>query len=122
MINHVFVCNVIFIVLETAINIGYSCKLLTDEMEEMYVIDGDTYETVYEQMQRARDEIAKLSNSGGMLDHRDLVAFSNGGQAPPVPEVTVSEEHSGFALVMNGHSLVSMSVCLFSKTKCCKTW
>ena len=30
---------------ETAINIGYSCQLLTDDLaEEPFIIDGETYE------------------------------------------------------------------------------
>ena len=30
---------------ETAINIGYSCQLLTDELvEEPFIVDGSTYE------------------------------------------------------------------------------
>ena len=40
------------LILETAINIGYSCKLLTDEMEEMFVIDGETYADVEGQLKK----------------------------------------------------------------------
>ncbi len=38
------------LVSETAINIGYSCKLLTDEMEEIYIVDGESYDEVLEQL------------------------------------------------------------------------
>ncbi len=40
---------------ETAINIGYSCKLLTDEMEDMYIVDGETYAEVETQMKKVRE-------------------------------------------------------------------
>lgn len=37
--------------LETAINIGYSCKLLTEEMQDVFVIDGDDLEEVRAQLE-----------------------------------------------------------------------
>jgi len=42
---------------ETAINIGYSCKLLTKEMEPLFIINGETTEEVKEQMLAAWAEI-----------------------------------------------------------------
>lgn len=36
--------------LETAINIGYSCRLLTDEMREVFIIDADDAAGVREQL------------------------------------------------------------------------
>ena len=40
---------------ETAINIGYSCKLLTEEMR-VFIVDEDTLEGVREQLEKY-DEI-----------------------------------------------------------------
>ena len=45
---------------ETAINIGYSCQLLTDEMEEVYIVDGETYDEVESQLTRALNEIKQV--------------------------------------------------------------
>lgn len=42
---------------ETAINIGYSCQLLTDDMAEVFVIDGASYDDVDRQLAKCRDSI-----------------------------------------------------------------
>lgn len=43
--------------LETAINIGYSCKLLTEDMKEVLIIDAEEEEGVLEQLKDANDKI-----------------------------------------------------------------
>lgn len=93
---------------ETAINIGYSCKLLTDEMEEIYVIDGETYEEVLEQMNEAKV---------GMIGQASPVMTEGAEQVPlegrmgmldiKLSQMNADREFGGFALVVNGHSLVS---------------
>lgn len=35
---------------ETAVNIGFSCKLLTEDLSELFVVDGETEELVDEQL------------------------------------------------------------------------
>uniref|UniRef100_A0A671X283 Phospholipid-transporting ATPase n=1 Tax=Sparus aurata TaxID=8175 RepID=A0A671X283_SPAAU len=60
---------------ETAVNIGYSCKMLTDDMTEVFIISGHTVQSV-------RQELRSGHRSGQL--HVRL---------------------SGFALVINGHSL-----------------
>lgn len=45
--------------LETAINIGASCELLTPEMKPFFQIDGDSYEEVREQIARHKKELAE---------------------------------------------------------------
>jgi hypothetical protein len=55
---------VIFI--ETAINIGYSCQLLTDEMNEVFIVDGHTYDDVELQLGKLRDTIVNAEKSGGV--------------------------------------------------------
>ena len=42
---------------ETAINIGYSCKLLNNDMNQ-FIINGDTPRKVFEQITNARREQA----------------------------------------------------------------
>ncbi|XP_063539621.1 probable phospholipid-transporting ATPase IM [Cydia strobilella] len=42
---------------ETAINIGYSCQLLTDDMAEVFVIDGVAHDDVERQLAKCRDSI-----------------------------------------------------------------
>lgn len=43
--------------IETAINIGYSCKLLTEDMKEVLIIDAEEEEEVLEQLKDANDKI-----------------------------------------------------------------
>ena len=54
------------IFLETAINIGYSCQLLTDEMNEVFIVDGHTYDDVELQLGKLRDTIVNAEKSGGV--------------------------------------------------------
>ncbi|KAK3098825.1 hypothetical protein FSP39_023456 [Pinctada imbricata] len=94
---------------ETAINIGYSCRLLTDEMEETFIIDADTREGVEEQMKKALDEIKELQK-GKTKEGQDYgVTVANGGayyKGGDSMDLNVDELHGDeFALVINGHSL-----------------
>ena len=60
-----------FIIPETAINIGYSCRLLTDEMEEVFIIDEDDPLKVQKQMEDALkeiDEVKKGLKKGDNVD------------------------------------------------------
>ena len=54
---------------ETAINIGYSCKLLTEDMKEVLIIDAEEETEVLEQLKDANDKIdsamAEFTESGG---------------------------------------------------------
>ena len=43
--------------IETAVNIGYSCKLLTEDMKEVLIIDAEEEEEVLEQLKDANDKI-----------------------------------------------------------------
>ncbi|CAH0687835.1 unnamed protein product [Spodoptera exigua] len=125
---------------ETAINIGYSCQLLTDDMAEVFVIDGVSYDDVDRQLAKCRDSIRVVNT---FMPHGSSEAKSpgeaNGGagvsraspgranvklNAPAVSVVTFSNEYvsggapytadshdhnddtNGFAIVINGHSLV----------------
>lgn len=82
-------------------NIGYSCHLLTDEMEEIYVVDGDTSEEVQEQLSNALNQIKSMMDKY----NPDKVAYQNGGYISHGEDFGL-EEAGGYALVINGSSLV----------------
>lgn len=92
---------------ETAINIGYSCHLLSDEMEVM-IVDGHTIEEVTKQLAKCRDTL--------MLGGHPMAQHNNNSHHPAISVITFSEtdykqdieEDTSllFALVINGHSLV----------------
>lgn len=48
---------------ETAINIGYSCQLLTDDMVDIFIIDGQNLEDVELQLIKCRDSLRGFSRS-----------------------------------------------------------
>ena len=70
-------------VVETAVNIGYSCRLLSDDMADIHVIDADTYDLVEDQLKQAKSSMAAAANQK--------------------PE---TEVNGGYAIIINGHSLV----------------
>lgn len=39
-----------FLHTETAVNIGYSCKMLTDDMTEVFIISGHTVQSVRQEL------------------------------------------------------------------------
>lgn len=47
---------------ETAINIGYSCQLLTDELTDVFIVDATTYDGVESQLTRFQEAIKTASN------------------------------------------------------------
>ncbi|CAK1581121.1 unnamed protein product [Parnassius mnemosyne] len=135
---------------ETAINIGYSCQLLTDDMAEVFIIDGVSHDDVDRQLAKCRDSIRVVntflphgSGSHGSANGGTSAARPSPGRAANVklnaPAVSVvtfrwehnslaqlphsneysaggtcstemqehgSEDANGFAIVVNGHSLV----------------
>jgi len=42
---------------ETAINIGYSCQLLTDELMDVFIVDASGFDEVHQQLLKFRDTI-----------------------------------------------------------------
>uniref|UniRef100_A0A0N7ZAC6 Phospholipid-transporting ATPase n=1 Tax=Scylla olivacea TaxID=85551 RepID=A0A0N7ZAC6_SCYOL len=90
---------------ETAINIGYSCQLLTDEMVEVFVIDAQNASEVEDQLQRTREQIRNMSHSAHNQTSLSVVTFSEDALgADTLSEV--GEVRADYALVINGHSLV----------------
>ncbi|XP_047196670.1 phospholipid-transporting ATPase ID [Hippoglossus stenolepis] len=83
---------------ETAVNIGYSCKMLTDDMTEVFIINGHTVQSVRQELRRARERMIELSRArdGGKESGME-------GSSPPS---NLMDNVSGeFALIVNGHSL-----------------
>ncbi|XP_047740035.1 phospholipid-transporting ATPase ID-like [Hyalella azteca] len=115
---------------ETAINIGYSCQLLTDDLVDVLIVDGQAASEVESQLRNYLEDIRAVS-SAASVSHADnhtsvsVVSFRyppnslNAKRANPNDDGsaagntmgldTLSEDGettSGFALVINGHSLV----------------
>ncbi|XP_024908720.1 phospholipid-transporting ATPase ID-like isoform X2 [Cynoglossus semilaevis] len=82
---------------ETAENIGYSCNLLREEMNEIFIIAGNSPEDVREELRNARTSMKPDSAETVFLPERSLV---NGVQA-----LTDEEVNGEYGLVINGHSL-----------------
>ncbi|CAG9533965.1 unnamed protein product [Cercopithifilaria johnstoni] len=97
---------------ETAINIGYSCNLLTENLREVFIIDGETKREVEVQLKDVRRRIEQALGSD---------ALSDDGKLPPqyytvtdIENNTEVQNHlesdewknlEGYALVINGPSL-----------------
>ncbi|XP_025199207.1 phospholipid-transporting ATPase ID isoform X2 [Melanaphis sacchari] len=88
---------------ETAINIGYSCQLLNDEME-LWIVDGHTQDQVKYQLDQCNNSFLGVSEhlrSGRNSMATSIVRFSE-----PEDVQMEDDEERLFALVINGHSLV----------------
>jgi hypothetical protein len=106
--------------------IGYSCQLLTDEMVDTFTIEGWEYNEVENELKRCRETIANvMSHTQGAtgcsvvtfvgdsyptnnMINRANDRYENRISAPNANPVEVNgvESFGGFALVINGHSLV----------------
>ena len=81
-------------------------------MEDIHVIDGDTFESVEMQLKKARDEILKSQASGGKrsmdIGYTNFNGYVNHAMDEgPEGQNQMEEVGDGeFALVINGHSLV----------------
>ncbi|XP_032906520.1 probable phospholipid-transporting ATPase IM [Amblyraja radiata] len=83
---------------ETAVNIGYSCNMLTDDMNEIFIISGRTVLEVREEIRAAREQML-----GKPICNGHVFPEKNGpSQLRSVVEETVVGD---FALIINGHSL-----------------
>ena len=108
------------LVTETAINIGYSCRLLKEEMEEIYVVDGETATDVRRQLQDAVSGMETKSNDDvdGMpvmppavqQGRRDGVGWWRRNRVDAAAVPAVGENLTGSALVVNGSSLVNLAL------------
>uniref|UniRef100_A0A671NN79 Phospholipid-transporting ATPase n=1 Tax=Sinocyclocheilus anshuiensis TaxID=1608454 RepID=A0A671NN79_9TELE len=88
--------------LETAMNIGYSCNMLRDDMNEVFIISGHTMLEVQQELRMAKERImgpGKDKFSSG-LDMEKTELYSSDS----VFEETIIAE---YALIINGHSLAN---------------
>ncbi|NXF12563.1 AT8B2 ATPase, partial [Smithornis capensis] len=84
---------------ETAVNIGYSCKMLTDDMTEVFMVTGHTVLEVREELRKAREKMMDASHSvGNGFSYQEKLSSS---KLTSVLEAIAGE----YALVINGHSL-----------------
>ncbi|XP_014610317.1 PREDICTED: phospholipid-transporting ATPase ID isoform X1 [Polistes canadensis] len=98
---------------ETAINIGYSCQLLTDDLTDVFVVDATTYDGVETQLTRYLETI-KTASSHQNRPTLSIVTFRWDKESSDTeynPSRDEQDEHEmeqamGFAVVINGHSLV----------------
>ncbi|XP_059952802.1 probable phospholipid-transporting ATPase IM isoform X5 [Mesoplodon densirostris] len=85
---------------ETAINIGYACNMLTDDMNDVFIVAGNTAVEVREELRKAKENLFGQNRS-----------FSNGHvvfekKQPLELDSVVEETVTGdYALIINGHSL-----------------
>ncbi|XP_034648534.1 phospholipid-transporting ATPase ID [Trachemys scripta elegans] len=88
---------------ETAVNIGYSCKMLTDDMTEVFIVTGHTVLEVREELRKAREKMMDSSRSmgNGFSCQEKLASSSSASRLTSVLEAIAGE----YALVINGHSL-----------------
>ncbi|XP_071513897.1 phospholipid-transporting ATPase ID isoform X3 [Panulirus ornatus] len=93
---------------ETAINIGYSCQLLTDEMVDIFIIDAQSASEVEDQLQQFREQIRNVSATSQPQTNLSVVTFSiYSDEGVGQDNLSDAGEHNGgFALVISGHSLV----------------
>ncbi|NXE85783.1 AT8B2 ATPase, partial [Cochlearius cochlearius] len=104
---------------ETAVNIGYSCKMLTDDMTEVFVVTGHTVLEVREELRKAREKMMDASRSmGNGFSYQEKLSSS---KLTSVLEAIAGE----YALVINppplAHALEADMEVEFLETACaCK--
>ncbi|KAM9202894.1 putative phospholipid-transporting ATPase IM [Dugong dugon] len=85
---------------ETAINIGYACNLLTDDMNEVFVIAGNTSVEVREELRKAKENLSgqsrSFSNGHAVCEKKQQLEMDS------IVEETITGD---YALIINGHSL-----------------
>ncbi|MBN3296332.1 AT8B2 ATPase, partial [Amia calva] len=107
--------------LETAMNIGYSCNMLRDDMNEVFIVSGHSALEVEQQLRKAKEQIVGPSREigNGHTDPEKKDVFKRGS----VFEETITAE---YALIINGHSLAyaleAEMECMLLDTAClCRT-
>ncbi|XP_075960514.1 phospholipid-transporting ATPase ID-like [Anarhichas minor] len=87
---------------ETAENIGYSCNLLREEMNEVFVVSGNSPEDVRQELRNALNSM-KPEEDSVLLPERTL-----GKGVKVIPDEVVNGD---YGLVINGHSLAYALEC-----------
>lgn len=86
---------------ETAINIGYSCRLLTEDMREVFVIDGADEHEVEVQLKDIKRRIDRVAanNSGGCDNGSVAVVSQNFMSASNLNDSTLLTTVSFYGLL-----------------------
>lgn len=104
--------------LETAINIGFSCKLLTDDMREVFIVDAEDAAGVRDQLEKAKARLTSPESPAMSPDMEMNPRATKSGLAFPVNGDAFVEngqlpnggggngESEACALVIQGKSLV----------------
>ncbi|XP_053154211.1 phospholipid-transporting ATPase ID-like isoform X3 [Hemicordylus capensis] len=88
---------------ETAVNIGYSCNMLYDDMKDIFIIRGDSLEEVQRELRNARKKMKPDAFVGHHGGQEPEVQMKKAGQSKVLPD---EEQPNGeYGLVINGHSL-----------------
>lgn len=96
-------------ILETAINVGFSCKLLSDNTE-LLLINAETEKDVQQQIDLATKKVKSATKP---IDGCDMDKCSwNSLHFCEQPQLTV-KQLTDFALIINGHSLVRKKLQMF---------
>ncbi|XP_017324395.1 phospholipid-transporting ATPase ID isoform X1 [Ictalurus punctatus] len=105
---------------ETAVNIGYSCKMLTEDMTEIFIVNGHTVQSVRADLRKARErmmESARTRDGGKEAETQELgngfesdaakqiPNLEKGAQPQSLPTLVLESIGGEFALVISGHSL-----------------
>ncbi|XP_042718285.1 phospholipid-transporting ATPase ID-like [Lagopus leucura] len=85
---------------ETAMNIGYSCNLLYDDMADVFVIEGSTSEDVLNELRNARRKMKPDS----FLDN-DEINIQIKKSSKNLKLLPDEQANGVYGLVINGHSL-----------------
>lgn len=88
---------------DTAINIGYSCQLITNDME-LHIIEGNTEEEVLREIEDVGRKIDELSRRVQSFTKKNEDEFEMGNVSSQAKDQFDNVDAS--ALVINGHSLV----------------
>ncbi|KAM7151887.1 putative phospholipid-transporting ATPase IM isoform 4-T4 [Macrochelys suwanniensis] len=85
---------------ETAMNIGYSCHMLTDTMNEIFIVASHTGMEVREELRKAKEHL--FGQSKDLSNGHVFCEKMQESKQDSVLEETVTGD---YALVINGHSL-----------------
>ncbi|KAL5275863.1 ATP8B2 family protein [Megaselia abdita] len=105
---------------ETAINIGYSCQLLTDDLADVFIVDGNSLEEVDKQLRKFREcvkivntyrpippiinsePIVNLNLNGAAAQLKDNNSNVPQIEAPPAPAISVVTFSRDVSKLYNG--------------------
>ena len=59
---------------ETAINIGYSCQLLTDDLQDVFVVEGHTLQDVEAELNKCLDELNRPTADAKANQHKQSLS------------------------------------------------